>query len=89
MDSPKVSVIVPVYNGEKYLCECLDSLVNQTLREIEIICVNDGSTDSSGLILGEYATRDKRCWSRVERAIQSRRERAKFSRKKRAKHACF
>lgn len=50
----KVSVIVPVYNVELYLRECLDSLVNQTLKEIEIIAVNDGSTDSSPLILKEY-----------------------------------
>lgn len=47
----KVSVIVPVYNGEKYLEQCLDSICNQTLQEIEIICVDDGSTDSSWDIL--------------------------------------
>lgn len=51
----KVSVIVPVYNVEKYLKKCLDSLVNQTLKDIEIICVNDGSTDNSLQILQEYA----------------------------------
>ena len=44
---PKVSVIVPVYNVEKYIERCLDSLVNQTLKDIEIIVVNDGSTDGS------------------------------------------
>ena len=60
MDTPKVSVIVPIYNGEKYLRECLDSIVNQSLRDIEIICVNDGSTDSSGEILCEYASCDGR-----------------------------
>ena len=60
MDAPKVSVIVPVYNGEKYLRECLDSLLGQTMREIEIVCVNDGSTDSSGQILAEYAHREAR-----------------------------
>lgn len=43
----KVSVVIPAYNVEKYLEECLDSIVKQTLRDIEIICVNDGSTDSS------------------------------------------
>lgn len=43
----KVSVIVPVYNGEEHLRECLDSIVGQSLKEIEIICVDDGSTDSS------------------------------------------
>lgn len=56
----KVSVIVPIYNVEIYLRECLDSLINQSLKEIEIICVNDGSTDTSLDILREYAVRDKR-----------------------------
>lgn len=51
----KVSIIVPVYNVERYLRKCLDSLVNQTLKDIEIICVNDGSTDSSLKILEQYA----------------------------------
>lgn len=58
--SVKVSVIIPVYNTEKYLRECLDSIVNQTLENIEIICINDGSTDNSINILKEYADRDKR-----------------------------
>lgn len=57
---PKVSVLVPVYNVEKYLRECLDSLINQTFEDIEIICINDGSTDSSAQILEEYRTKDKR-----------------------------
>lgn len=56
----KVSVIIPVYNGEKYLRQCLDSVVNQTLQDIEIICVDDGSTDSSVRIIKEYAARDSR-----------------------------
>ena len=56
----KVSVIIPVYNTEKYLRECLDSVVNQTLKDIEIICVDDGSTDSSLEILQEYKTKDNR-----------------------------
>ena len=58
--SPKVSIIVPVYNVEQYLSECLDSIINQTLKEIEIICVNDGSTDNSLKILKEYAKNDER-----------------------------
>ena len=56
----KVSVIIPVYNVERYLRECLNSIVNQTLREIEIICINDGSTDNSLNILNEYQKNDKR-----------------------------
>lgn len=56
----KVSIIVPVYNTEDYLSVCLDSLVNQTLSDIEIICVNDGSTDKSGEILKSYAQKDSR-----------------------------
>ena len=56
----KVSVILPVYNVEKYLKECLDSILNQTLQEIEVICVDDGSTDRSLEILREYEKKDKR-----------------------------
>ena len=56
----KISAIVPVYNVEKYLKECLDSIINQTLTDIEIICINDGSTDNSLKILNEYAEKDKR-----------------------------
>ncbi len=57
---PKVSIVVPVYNAEKYLNECLDSIINQTLKDIEIICVNDGSKDSSLDILNSYAEKDER-----------------------------
>ena len=57
---PKVSVIIPVYNTEAYLRECLDSVVNQTQRDIEIICVDDGSTDGSPAILKEYEKKDSR-----------------------------
>ena len=55
-----ISIIVPVYNTAPYLPQCLDSLVNQTYRDIEIICVNDGSTDNSPDILKAYAERDSR-----------------------------
>lgn len=58
--SPKVSIIVPVYNVEKYLKHCLDSLINQTMQDIEIICVNDGSKDNSLAILEDYVKCDKR-----------------------------
>jgi len=57
---PKVSIIIPIYNVAPYLRRCLNSVVNQTLREIEIICINDGSTDSSLEILTEYAELDER-----------------------------
>lgn len=60
MRKPIVSVIVPVYNAEKYLRECLESIQNQTLKDIEIICVNDGSTDGSKNILKEFAKKDQR-----------------------------
>lgn len=60
MSTPKVSVVVPCYNVEKYLHQCLDSIVNQTLKELEIICVNDGSKDSTLSIIEEYAAKDKR-----------------------------
>ena len=55
-----ISVIVPVYNVEKYLSKCLDSIINQTYKNLEIICVDDGSTDSSPMILEEYAKKDTR-----------------------------
>ena len=56
----KVSVIIPVYNTEKYLRQCLDDILEQTLEDIEVICVDDGSTDESGKILDEYAAKDAR-----------------------------
>ena len=57
---PQVSIIIPIYNVEKYLKKCLDSLVNQTLKNIEFICINDGSTDNSLEILQKYANGDSR-----------------------------
>ena len=57
---PKVSVIIPVYNREKYLKQCLDSVINQTLQDIEIICIDDGSTDRSLKVLNEYGKKDGR-----------------------------
>lgn len=55
MTNIKVSIVVPVYNAEKFLKNCLEPLVNQTLQEIEILCVDDGSKDSSAQIIDEYA----------------------------------
>ena len=59
-NSPKVSVIIPIYNVEKYLRKCLDSVIQQTYRNLEIICIDDGSPDNCGAIIDEYAQKDKR-----------------------------
>ena len=60
MSSIKVSVILPVYNVENYLRQCLDSVMVQTLKDIEIICVDDGSSDDSPAILEDFARKDSR-----------------------------
>ena len=57
---PSISVVVPIYNSEEYLSECLDSLVNQSKNDIEIICVDDGSTDSSSKLIKKFAENDQR-----------------------------
>ena len=57
---PKVSIIVPVYNVENYIAECLNSLINQTLKDIEIICVDDCGQDNSMKIVEDFAKKDKR-----------------------------
>ena len=57
---PKISVLIPAYNVEKYIARCLDSVIGQTFPDIEIIIVNDGSTDGTASIIDEYATRDSR-----------------------------
>jgi len=57
---PEVSVVIPVYNVEPYLPECIDSVLNQTFSDLEVICVDDGSTDGSVSVLKEYAARDRR-----------------------------
>lgn len=57
---PILSVLIPVYNVEAYLKDCLESVANQSMKDIEIICVDDKSTDRSGDILDEYARKDSR-----------------------------
>ena len=57
---PKISVIVPVYNTEKYLHRCIDSILDQTFTDFELLLIDDGSTDSSGTICDEYAAKDSR-----------------------------
>ena len=52
---PKISIIVPVYNAEKFLFQCLESIINQTFTDFELILIDDGSTDNSGKICDEYA----------------------------------
>lgn len=58
--NPKISVIVPVYNVEKYLHRCIDSILAQTFTDFELLLIDDGSTDGSGAICDEYATKDNR-----------------------------
>lgn len=69
MSTPRVSVIIPVHNSEKYLVPCLDSVLSQTERDIEVICVDDGSTDSSRDILLRFRTAD----SRIKLLVQANR----------------
>lgn len=57
-EDPKVSIIVPIYNVEPYIDECLNSLVRQTIKELEFICIDDGSVDNSYKILEQYAKYD-------------------------------
>ena len=65
MSSPKVSIVIPVYNVENFLEQCMDSAIQQTLEDIEIICIDDGSTDKSGEILDAYARQDTRVLSLI------------------------
>jgi glycosyltransferase involved in cell wall biosynthesis len=57
---PTISVIVPVYNVEQYLCKCLDSILNQIFTDFELLLIDDGSPDKSGQICDEYAHKDSR-----------------------------
>lgn len=56
----RISIVIPVFNSEKYLVDCLNSVINQTLKDLEIICINDGSTDNSSRILDKYSKTDSR-----------------------------
>ena len=60
MSTPKISVIVPVYNAEKSLCRCIDSILTQTYQDFELLLIDDGSKDSSGAICDSYAAKDSR-----------------------------
>ena len=60
MENPKISVIVPVYNAEKYLHRCVDSILAQTFKDFELLLIDDGSKDRSGEICDEYARKDGR-----------------------------
>ena len=60
MNKPRISIVVPVYNVEEYLEECIESIIKQSYPNIQIILVDDGSTDSSGLICDKYAQNDSR-----------------------------
>ena len=62
MSNPSVSILVPICNVERYLRECLDSLVNQTLKDIEIICLDDGSTDASLAVVEESLAAIRASW---------------------------
>lgn len=84
MSQPKVSVIIPVYNSEKYLRRCLDSVTGQTLHDIEIICIDDGSTDESTKIINEYIIND----SRVKFIKNKQNYGPGYSRNKGIKKAC-
>ena len=57
---PIISIIVPIYNVDKYLSRCIDSILNQIFKNFELILVNDGSTDNSGVVCEEYANKDNR-----------------------------
>jgi glycosyltransferase involved in cell wall biosynthesis len=72
---PEVSVVIPVYNAETTLAQCLDSVLRQTFADIEVICINDGSTDRSGAIIDEYAARDPRILVRHQENIGQHRSR--------------
>lgn len=60
METELISVIVPVYNVERYLRRCVDSILHQTYQDLEVLLVDDGSTDASGAICGEYAAQEER-----------------------------
>lgn len=73
--SPKISVIVPVCNTEKYISKCIESVITQTFNDFELLLINDGSYDNSGLICDNYASNDKRIrvWHNISQGTSSTR----------------
>ena len=68
----KISILVAAYNAEKYIGKCLDSLINQTLREIQIICIDDASTDGTLSILRQYKEMDSRIYILEQKIIKDK-----------------
>lgn len=75
MDNPLISIIIPVYNAGEHLKKCLDSVIHQTWRNLEILLIDDGSTDGSGDLCDEYAAGDKRitCLHQVNSGVSKAR----------------
>ena len=75
MENPKISIIVPVYNAERYLHRCIDSILAQTFRDFELLLIDDGSKDNSGYICDEYAEKDERVkvWHKENGGVSSAR----------------
>lgn len=67
--TPAISVIVPVYNVEKYLSQCIDSILSQTFTDFELLLIDDGTPDRSGEICDEYAEKDERIWFFTRRMV--------------------
>ena len=67
MHEEKINIIIPIYNSEEYLSKCLDSIINQTLKEIRTILVNDGSTDSSEEIIDKYIEKYPKLFTKINK----------------------
>lgn len=75
MENPKISIIVPVYNAERYLHRCIESILAQTFKDFELLLIDDGSKDNSGYICNEYAGKDERVkvWHKENGGVSSAR----------------